>query len=122
MVEASPATLSSGTARLLSTATATTARAFGRGDQVRAFFQIYQGTARTDAIVSVSTRVRVVDGRGTVARDQSMVFAPADFHARRTDCRINLPIDRLPPGDYLLEIVATAGDEHEMRKQRFVVQ
>jgi hypothetical protein len=34
----------------------------------------------------------------------------------------NLPIDRLPPGDYLLEIAATAGDEHEMRTLRFVVQ
>jgi hypothetical protein len=41
---------------------------------------------------------------------------------RRTDGRINVPIDGLLPGDYLLEIVATAGDEHEMRKVRFAVQ
>ena len=111
VVETGPATLPSGAAPAIS-ATATTERAFDRGDQVRAFFQIYQGTARTDAIVPVTTRVRVIDSRGTVARDQSIVFAPADFHARRTDCRINVPIDGLTPGDYLLEIIATAGDEH----------
>ena len=103
-------------------ATATTERAFGRGDQVRAFFQIYQGTARTDAIVPVTTQVRVIDSGGTVSRDQSFVFAPADFHGRRTDGRINVPIDGLPPGNYLLEVAATAGDEHDVRKLRFAVQ
>jgi hypothetical protein len=120
VVESSPATLPS-TAQG-GTVTATTERAFERGDQVRAFFQIYQGTGRTDAIVPVTTRVRVVDGRGTVARDESMVFGPADFHARRTDARINLPIARLSPGQYLLEIIATAGDEQAMRKLRFAVR
>jgi len=122
VVEASPATPPSDTTTVAVDATATTERAFGRGAQVRAVFQIYQGTERTDAIVPVTTRVRVVDSRGAVARDQSIVFAAADFHARRTDCRINLPINGLPAGDYLLEIIATAGGEHQTRKLRFAVQ
>ena len=103
-------------------ATATTERAFKRGDQVRALFQIYQGTARTDAIVPVTTRVRVVDVRGGVPRDQSVALAPADFQARRTDCRIDVPIESLTPGDYLLEITATAGEEHVTRRVRFAVR
>jgi hypothetical protein len=33
-----------------------------------------------------------------------------------------MPIDSLPPGDYLIEIVATASDAHETRKLRFAMQ
>ena len=122
VVETGPTAPPSGAEPATISATATTERAFGRGDQVRAFFQIYQGTARTDALVPVTTQVRVIDSGGTVSRDQSIVFAPADFYGRRTDARVNLPIDGLPPGDYLLEIVATAGDERDVRKLRFAVK
>jgi VWFA-related protein len=100
----------------------TTQRAFARSDQVRAFLQIYQGTARSDTIAPVTVRVRVLDAQGTAARDQSLVFAAADFQQRRVDCRLNLPIDRLAPGDYLLDITATAGQETASRTVRFAVK
>ena len=100
----------------------TTRRTFARGDQVRAFLQLYQGTRRTDAIVPVSVRVRILDARGGAARDQSLVFSEKEFRARRADCRINLPIDRLPAGEYLLEIGATAGPETTTRRLRFAVR
>ena len=45
-----------------------------------------------------------------------------DFRARRADYRINLPIDRLAAGEYLLEIAAAAGDETAARKLRFTVR
>ena len=100
----------------------TTRRRFDRGDHVRAFLQIYQGTGRTDAIVPVSVRVRILDAHGAATRDQSLVFSDQEFRARRADCRINLPIERLAAGAYLLEIAATAGDEAAARKVRFTVQ
>jgi VWFA-related protein len=100
----------------------TTQRVFARSEQVRAFLQIYQGTARTDPIAPVTVRVRVLDAQGTAARDQSLVFGAADFQQRRVDCRLNLPIDRLAPGDYLLDLTATAGQETASRKVRFAVK
>jgi len=100
----------------------TTRREFARGDQVRAFLQVYQGTQRTDAIVPVSVRVRILDAQGEATRDQSLVLSEKEFRARRADCRINLPIDRLPTGEYLLEIGAAAGGETTARKLRFAVR
>jgi hypothetical protein len=100
----------------------TTRRTFARGDQVRAFLQVYQGTRRTDPIVPVSVRVRILDARGGITRDQSLVFSEKEFRARRADCRINLPIDRLPAGEYLLEIGAGVEGEKTGRKLRFSVQ
>ena len=100
----------------------TTRRVFDRGDQARAFLQIYQGTRRTEAIVPVSVRVRILDARGRATRDQSLVFSESDFRARRAHCRINLPIDHLAAGEYLLEIAATLGDETAARKLRFTVR
>ena len=101
---------------------ATTNRRFDRGDQVRAFLQIYQGTGRTDAIVPVSVRVRILDAHGGATRDQSLVLSEKEFRARRADCRINVPVERLAAGEYLLEIAATAGDEVAARKVRFTVR
>jgi hypothetical protein len=121
IVDTSPATVLQDAAPATVSASATTERVFDGGDQIRVFFQVYQGTARTDAIVPVTTRVRIIDGRGTVARDQSVVFAPPSFRARRTNCRITLP-SNLPQGEYLLEIGATAGDQRQMRKLRFAIR
>ena len=100
----------------------TTQRRFNRGDQVRAFLQMYQGTERTDAIVPVSLRVRILDARGGATRDQSLVFSEKEFRARRADCQVNLPLDGLAAGEYLLEMTAAAGDEVAARKVRFAVQ
>ena len=100
----------------------TTRRTFARGDQVRAFLQVYKRTRRTNPIVPVSIRVRILDARGGATRDQSLVFSEKEFRARRADCRINLPIDGLPAGEYLLEIGAAAGGETTARKLRFAVR
>jgi VWFA-related protein len=100
----------------------TTQRTFARGDQVRAFLQIYEGTRRTEAITPVSVRVRILDARGQATRDQAIVFAEKDFQGRHADCRINLPLDRLAAGEYLLEMTASAGEETAERKVRFAVR
>lgn len=99
----------------------TTQRRFERAAQVRAFLQIYQGTQRTDPIVPVSLRVRILDARGSARRDQSLIFTERDFRARRTDCQINLPIADLAAGEHLLEITAAAGPDAAARRLRFTV-
>lgn len=100
----------------------TTGRAFARADQVRAFFQVYQGTRRTDAIRPVTVRVRILDASGTLARDQSMVLDSTQFRERSADCRINVPVGGLEPGAYLLQIDATANDATVARKLPFAVR
>ena len=70
----------------------------------------------------VSLRVRILDARGGATRDQSLVFAEREFRARRADCQVDLPLDGLAAGEYLLEMTAAAGDEVAARKLRFAVQ
>jgi hypothetical protein len=100
----------------------TTQRAFGRSDQPRVFFQIYQGTRRTDPIVPVTVRVRVLDAGGAAVRDQSLPFTDKDFRDRRADCRINLPIARLVAGDYALRIDVSSEKQTAGRAIRFSVR
>ena len=50
----------------------TTRRSFKRGEVVRGVLQIYQGTQRTDALMPVVMRVRILDAKGTALRDQSL--------------------------------------------------
>ena len=99
----------------------TTRRAFKRGDVVRAVLQIYQGTGRTDALAPVVMRVRVLDAKGTALRDQSLPFPESSFANRRTDCVITLPLSTLAPGEYLLELDASANRNTSGRALRFRV-
>ena len=86
----------------------TTRRAFKRGEVVRTVLQIYQGTARADALAPVVMRVRILDAKGTALRDQSLPFPESSFANRRTDCVITLPLSSLAPGEYLLKLDASA--------------
>lgn len=115
----SPASAEPSAARDL---TPTTQRTFDRTDHVTAFFQIYQGTARGDQLLPVGVRVRVVDAAGREVRDQSIVFRDTEFVNRRIDCRINVPIDRLPAGEYMLRIDATKEKGTAGRALRFRVR
>jgi VWFA-related protein len=100
----------------------TTRRAFGRGAQVRARLQIYQGTTRTDPLRAGTLRVRMLDARGTVVRDESLPFSPATFTDRRADCAVALPVAGLAAGEYLLQLDATAGNDTATQALRFSVK
>ena len=104
------------------TPTATTRRAFRRGEHVRAQMQIYQGTGRTEPIVPVSMRVQILDAKGGAVRDQSLPFAETAFTNRRADCVITLPLSSLPTGDYLLKLEASADRQTAGRALRFAVE
>ena len=100
----------------------TTRRAFKRRDVVRGVLQIYQGTQRTDALVPVVMRVRILDAKGTALRDQSLPFPESSFASRRTDCVVSLPLATLTPGEYLLRLDASANRHTSGRAVRFRVE
>ena len=101
----------------------TTTREFGRTDAAVAFFRIYQGTARGEAIAPVDLRARVLNASNQAAISQALVFRPVEFEKNRTaDGRINLPISRLPPGEYLLSLEAAMGERVAGRALRFRVR
>jgi VWFA-related protein len=104
------------------TPTTTTRRIFHRTDRVRAVFQIYQGTTRSEAIAPVTMRVQIVNAKGTVVRDQSLPFAEATFTNRRADGVITLPLSALPAGEYLLKLDAAADRATSGRSLRFGVE
>jgi VWFA-related protein len=101
----------------------TTHRSFQRTDSVQAFLEVYQGTTRTDALQPVSMRVRIINTQDHAVRDQSLVLEPSDFSVNRTTAsRLTLPVQNLPPGDYLLKLDATMGERTAGRAVRFQVR
>ena len=114
--------LSVETARKGGAAKPTTRRAFKRGEVVRAVLQIYQATGRTDALAPVVMRVRILDAKGVVLRDQSLPFPESSFGNRRTDCVITLPLSTLAPGEHLLKLDASASRHTSARALRFRVE
>jgi VWFA-related protein len=100
----------------------TTRRAFKRGESVRAVFQIYQGTGRSDPVAPVAMRVRILDAKGAAVRDESLPFAESAFTNRRADCVITLPLAKLAPGEYLLRFEASTSRHASGRHLRFSVE
>lgn len=99
-----------------------TRRTFKRTDQVRAAFQIYQGTGRAEPLAPVTMRVRILDAKGATVRDQSLPFAESAFTSRRTDGVITLPLSNLPPGIYLLRLDASTNRHTASRAIQFDVE
>jgi hypothetical protein len=99
----------------------TTRRAFGPGETVRATVEIYQGVTRTEAIVPVRLRARLVERSGGAAvRDEQGTLGEAAFTDRRA--AVSLDIERLPPGEYVLTLEAVAGQQQAVRTLGFEVR
>jgi VWFA-related protein len=98
-------------------------RTFRRADRSTAFVRVYQGTSRTDDLLPVQVRVRIVDARDRDVRDEVMVLQPSAFAAgRTTDLRMPLPLASLAAGDYLLRLEVAAGEHVAGRAVRFSVE
>ena len=99
----------------------TAQRLFARTDRVTAFLRVYQRTGKPAQPASVT--VRIVD---IADHDLMNVVTPvaADRFAgnRGADYRVDLPIERLGVGEYLLTIEATQGEHTARRGVRFTVQ
>jgi VWFA-related protein len=98
----------------------TTRREFARGDQVIAFVRMYQGGKRP--MVAVPLRVQVHDDRGAVVLDRREAVPVSQFTtARAADIRVDLPVARLAPGEYLLTLEAELPETTARQQARFSV-
>jgi hypothetical protein len=100
----------------------TAQRAFTTSERATAHFQIYQGG--TNALAPVSYTAQVMDGRGNSVMTVDRVV-PADRFsaARSTDVTLDLPLDRLRAGAYLLTIEAALGARRTPRRDvRFIIR
>jgi len=98
-----------------------TERTFHRAERVRAAFEVYQGTQRSDAIVPVAVRLTIADARGKTVHEESVALTAQSFQARRARLRLALPLERLEPGDYALSIDAKTAQHASGRALRFTV-
>jgi VWFA-related protein len=96
-------------------------RTFARAERVTVFVRTYQGG--DDTIVPVGVRAQIADRAGTSVFRGTTTFAPEEFGARRSaDFNLDLPLQRLAAGEYLLTIDATRGSRTTQRQTRFTVR
>jgi VWFA-related protein len=98
----------------------TTRRAFARTEQARVVFEVYQGTMRTDPVVAIAVRNRVLDAQGRNVREQRVTLAPTSFANRMATMSVDL--SGLLPGAYLLAIEASSATESARRTLPFTVR
>lgn len=100
--------------------TPTTRRVFGRGETPEVFLRFYQGNRARLRNMPVALTITSATGDGVIQGSETIL--PSQFtEARSTDWRFNLPIDRLPPGEYLLTVEASLDDLRVARQIRFGV-
>jgi hypothetical protein len=99
-----------------------TERAFSRAERVRAAFDVYQGTGKSDAIVPVAVLLTIADARGKTVHEEPVSLSADSFRSRRARLRLALPLDRLEPGNYALRIEARTGKQTSGRALRFSVE
>jgi VWFA-related protein len=96
----------------------TTVRAFAADDEVGAFLQIVQGGRRP--ATPVRLELSIVDADDAVVHQAQDTLEAAMFSAARfANYQVQVPVDRLSPGSYLLRIDATAGERTARREIRF---
>ena len=96
----------------------TTVRAFAADDEVGAFLQIVQGGRRP--VTPVRLELSVVDEADAVVHQARDTLEAAMFSAARlANYQVQVPLDRLVPGSYLLRIDASAAGRTARREIRF---
>lgn len=98
----------------------TARRRFGRGERVSATLRVTQGLSR--ALVPGYMTVAITDTEDRRVFQQESRLLTEQFGANRSmDATIDLPIDRLAPGEYLLAVDVRHGTVRARRDARFVV-
>jgi VWFA-related protein len=99
----------------------TAQRDLARTDRATAFLQVYQDADRVPLPASVTARI--TDTSDRIVLDQ-VTPLPADRFAstRAADYRLELPVERLERGEYLLTIDATVNEHTARRGLRFTVR
>jgi hypothetical protein len=87
----------------------TSGRAFGKGSEVTAYFQVQQGSKAP--LAPVLLRIRILDDQGAVRLDRQETLEPGRFSAlRTTEHSLRLPMETLGPGWHLLSVEARLGE------------
>jgi VWFA-related protein len=98
-----------------------TRRTFARSDEVKVFLRAYQGRSR--GLSSVSFFTRIVDDTDRPVFQQTTPVRAVEFGAdHAADYELEVPVERLRPGEYLLTIEAMAGISQVRRDLRFAVK
>ena len=99
----------------------TAQREFARTDRATAFVKVYQEATAAAQPASVTARIADTSDRSVLDVATPL---PADrFTANHdADYRLELPLDRLPRGEYLLTIDASLGQRTVRRGVRFTVR
>lgn len=99
----------------------TAQREFPRASRATAFVRVYQRAKSSPAPAEMTARIADVNDRvvlntpSTLAADRFAAGGGADY-------RVELQIERLDPGEYLLTIEATQGQSTARRGLRFTVR
>ena len=99
----------------------TSRRQFLRSETVAAFAHVYQGG--TAPLAPVATRVHVVDATAKSVFGGTATIPAGEFgQDRSAELKLAIPLQRLPPGDYLLTLEAELGKNTARRDVRFTVR
>lgn len=97
----------------------TAQRDFQTTSKVSAYLQVYQGTRPKKAFVDLD--VNILDGSGANVFHSLLELPPDRFGTSGAQYQLELPMDRLKPGPYLLSVEASTNDHTARRDVRFVV-
>jgi VWFA-related protein len=95
----------------------TSNREFPRSIRLSAFGRVYQGDGETPSAASLTATV--VDSRGTEVAKFDHSLGPEQFKSGGAEYGLDIPVSKLPPGQYLLTVRATAGAAADTRHVRF---
>jgi hypothetical protein len=98
----------------------TAQRHFARTDRVTAFLRVYQKAGKPAQPASVTARIVDVSD-GVLVNEVASLTADRFAANHAADHRIDLPLERLGVGEYLLTIEAAQGENTARRGLRFTV-
>jgi hypothetical protein len=99
----------------------TAQRHFARTDRVTVFLRVYQQVGRPAQPAAVTSRIADVSDR-VLSNEVATLTADRFTGNRGADYSVDLPMERLGNGEYLLTIEATQGQQTARRGVRFTVQ
>jgi VWFA-related protein len=99
----------------------TARRVFTRTDRITSFVRVYQAQSRTPLATRVILRI-TNDHDQLVTSTMRTIAASAFERTRAADHEIDLPIETLAPGTYLLTVTASAGNHIASRATVFSVR
>ena len=91
-----------------------------RSDRVTGFVRIYQGLTR--AVMPGYVETEIKNDQDQVVFRQELRIVPTQFGAfRAADVTIDVPVQRLDPGPYVMRVEARHGLVSEHRDARFTI-